>query len=175
MTPRRYASMYERLVAHTAEPVSDNGCWEHDGTCNNKSGYPTVNVWENGKVRHIYAFKAMWECVYGSVTPGYQIDHICQNVKCVNPDHLLAMPGRLNRQLVNIRAERKEHHMVNIYRVLHTVAMSAAAALVGCTSISVQTTGDVTVNSTAKTSISSAVEPGGVTETSAPTSQTRSQ
>lgn len=128
MSTRRYASMYERLVAHTSEPESDNGCWEHDGTCNNRGGYPTINVRENGKTKHIYAFKAMWECVYGSAPQGYQIDHVCQNQRCVNPDHLLAMPARLNRQLVNIRADRTEVHLTWVFRILSAAAEATAKA-----------------------------------------------
>lgn len=35
----------------------------------------------------VYAHKYMWESKYGAVPDGLQLDHICNNRSCIEPDH----------------------------------------------------------------------------------------
>ena len=35
-----------------------------------------------------YAHRVAWELLIGPIPPGLQIDHLCRNRCCVNPDHL---------------------------------------------------------------------------------------
>lgn len=84
-----YGSLYERLVANVKEPESENGCWEHQGQLQRPvHGYPRVSLRVNGKHVKRFAHRLMDEIVNGPLPEGLEIDHICFNHRCVNPDHL---------------------------------------------------------------------------------------
>lgn len=71
--------------------ICENGCWEwvgaHAGT-----GYGYVRV--NGAMRG--AHRAVYERFRGPIPDGKELDHLCRNVDCVNPDHLEVVTGREN-------------------------------------------------------------------------------
>lgn len=60
-----------------------NGCWIWIRGCTFK-GYPCV--W-NGKIMD-EAHRVIYEQTKGKISEGYDLHHICENKKCVNPDHL---------------------------------------------------------------------------------------
>lgn len=59
-------------------------CWEWTASLNSR-GYSLIS-YRGGKTMlgHRYAYQAF----RGEIPNGMQIDHRCQNKKCVNPDHL---------------------------------------------------------------------------------------
>ena len=66
--------------------VRADGCWELDGATLGTNGY-TIFYETNG---HRFAF----EWFHGYVPPketGLELDHLCHNRWCVNPDHLEAV------------------------------------------------------------------------------------
>jgi hypothetical protein len=63
--------------------VDENGCWVHRNP-NKKSGYGYVG-WEN-KTRLVH--RIVYEGMVGPVPDGLQLDHLCRNRACANPDHL---------------------------------------------------------------------------------------
>lgn len=69
----------------------ETGCWNWTGY-RNRNGYG--QFYFNGRQRpaHCYA----WEVKNGPVPYGTEIDHLCRNRACVNPDHLEAVPHREN-------------------------------------------------------------------------------
>ncbi len=44
------------------------------------------------KKAHVYS----WELVYGPVPPGKELDHLCRNTLCVNPNHLEPVTHAVN-------------------------------------------------------------------------------
>ena len=67
-----------------------NGCWEW--TAGLQSSYGTLS-WE-GKQWFAHRLSYIW--AKGQILPGLQLDHLCRNPKCVNPEHLEAVTGREN-------------------------------------------------------------------------------
>jgi len=60
----------------------DTGCWEWLGHTQN--GYGHVGVGSKIKMAH----RAFYEELVGPIPEGMQLDHLCGNEGCVNPDHL---------------------------------------------------------------------------------------
>lgn len=58
-------------------------CWLWAGTVNH-SGYPVMSVNCITTLVHIWTYKYF----FGDFPKGIEIDHICENVACVNPLHL---------------------------------------------------------------------------------------
>lgn len=60
----------------------ENGCWEWLGS--KRKGY--------GRFRYkglmVSAHRLAFEQVKGEISDGLQLDHLCRNHACVNPDHL---------------------------------------------------------------------------------------
>lgn len=83
----RYASLHERLVANTSEPENGQGCWLWTGS-RDRWGYGRFTVRTPVGPRNRMAHIAMYESVVGPVPEGMQLDHLCHNECCINPDHL---------------------------------------------------------------------------------------
>ena len=62
---------------------TDGDCWEWQLYVH-PAGYGMLT--RRGK-RH-YAHRYVWEMMVGPIPEGYDIDHLCRNKACVNPDHL---------------------------------------------------------------------------------------
>lgn len=64
----------------------DGPCWLWKGSLTH-SGYGQVG--RGGKRGgNVYTHRAMWECLVGPIPPGMQVDHLCKQPACCNPDHL---------------------------------------------------------------------------------------
>lgn len=87
--------------------VKTDGCWFWVGSTNG-NGYGEIRI-NNQKV---YAHRWSYEFYTGRQIPeGYQIDHLCRNASCVNPDHLEAVTPSENvrRGLVAGKHPEKKH------------------------------------------------------------------
>jgi hypothetical protein len=86
---KKYATLYERLVANTVE--DDKGCWVWTGP--RRGAYPCLCVRVPGggremKPKNISATRAMLEEVHDVWFPFDEAGHLCFNTLCVNPSHL---------------------------------------------------------------------------------------
>lgn len=59
-------------------------CWLWKGADHNSKGYGRVTVSRQRYLAHRYAYR-LW---VGALVDGMEIDHLCQNTRCVNPGHL---------------------------------------------------------------------------------------
>jgi len=70
-----------------AKVDAEGDCWQWVG-CIRKDGY--------GQFRHAKAHQWSWRHLVGDVPAGMQLDHLCRNRGCVNPDHLEPVTPQLN-------------------------------------------------------------------------------
>lgn len=82
--PRRVAHFWMRVERTPT-------CWLWGGS-KNADGYGWFHI-ENERIStHRFAYRV----VHGEIPDGLQIDHLCRNRACVNPDHLEAVDSRTN-------------------------------------------------------------------------------
>ena len=77
--------LIERRCVHEG-----NGCLTWPGWC--LKGYPQGKVCGKSRLLH----RALYIGVYGSIPPGMQVDHSCDNSRCLNIYHLEAKTPRAN-------------------------------------------------------------------------------
>jgi hypothetical protein len=88
---RRTRSRADRLW----EKVDASGeCWLFIGA-RDRNGYGKLSKGPH-RAGHIRAHRAAWETMVGPIPDGWEIDHLCRNPPCVNPDHLEPVPPRIN-------------------------------------------------------------------------------
>ena len=68
-----------------------NGCWVWLGYVE-KSGYGKFRF--NGETQRCH--RVTYECFVGKIPKGKQIDHLCRNRACCNPEHLEAVTPKIN-------------------------------------------------------------------------------
>jgi hypothetical protein len=71
---------FERILRRTR--VDAAGCWVWQASM--QGGYGRLNM--HG--RKVFAHRLAWECRFGPVPDGLELDHLCRNKACCNPDHL---------------------------------------------------------------------------------------
>jgi HNH endonuclease len=64
--------------------ATDGDCWAWTGALNNR-GYGSVT---NGKGGSMLAHRKSYEIAVGPIPTGLEIDHLCRNTRCINPNHL---------------------------------------------------------------------------------------
>lgn len=78
---------------------TSNGCWEWRKGLN-KDGYSQISLWGGWKKApkggQYPAHRIMYELIKGELKPDEQIDHLCRNKVCINPEHLEAVDKDTN-------------------------------------------------------------------------------
>lgn len=83
-------NIYRNDEARLLSRVSVNpetGCWDWIGHITD-DGYGQMGVRRTGRYSNIGAHAVSYELFVGERKPNMQIDHLCKNRRCVNPEHL---------------------------------------------------------------------------------------
>jgi hypothetical protein len=84
--PRRYIQGHHRFKKNPYIVDEKTGCWVWQLYCD-RGGYARITRMREG--RHAaWAHRYFYEKKFGPVPEGKELDHVCNNRKCVNPDHL---------------------------------------------------------------------------------------
>lgn len=100
-----YTEILDKLVEKT------ESCWLWKGS-QNSSGYGQHGSHKRPGAETL-AHRKLYAMNYGPIPKGLQIDHLCREKLCVNPEHLEAVPPKLNlmrapNQVTTLNA-RKTH------------------------------------------------------------------
>lgn len=73
------------------------GCWEWTGALTDQ-GYGSFYVRGTGAYTTLKVLAHRWsyESLRGPIPDGLELDHLCRNRACVNPDHLEPVTSRVN-------------------------------------------------------------------------------
>lgn len=71
------------------EPMS--GCWLWTGSVSS-GGY--ARTWVDGRAQN--ASRVIYRAIVGPIQAALELDHLCRNVNCVNPEHLEPVTHQVN-------------------------------------------------------------------------------
>lgn len=74
--------------------VKENGCWEWTGQMHN-TGYGVFNVHSEPILSHRFSYEYFNKT---TIPECLELDHLCRNRICCNPDHLEAVTRQINIQ-----------------------------------------------------------------------------
>lgn len=85
----------EKIVGNIS--LNEDGCWIWKGYIN-KHGYSNMH-------------RKSYQVFIGDIPPRHDIDHVCRNRACVNPDHLEAVTRleKVLRSTVGLRKKARTH------------------------------------------------------------------
>jgi hypothetical protein len=81
----------DRIRANVAEI---DGCWLYQGALQ-ANGYALVSLGRTAEGRD-YLHRVTYRDAHGEIPAGMDIDHLCRNRACCNPEHLEAVSRRVN-------------------------------------------------------------------------------
>ena len=90
--------LFTRVASKIRIPRKKGGCWEWNGA-HIPLGYGSVGAY-NGKSQ-AGAHRVVYEMFVGEIPPDLELDHLCKNKGCCNPDHLEAVTARENQRRSN--------------------------------------------------------------------------
>jgi hypothetical protein len=88
-----FSDLPDRIKANVYIDPKTN-CWLWMGAASNGRGIQYGNISIGGKARKVH--RIVYEMRIGPIPKGKEIDHLCRNSRCCNPDHLEAIPHKEN-------------------------------------------------------------------------------
>jgi hypothetical protein len=123
--PLRYVRGHIHALKTHHEPQDcgyETPCWVWQGTRIDK-GYGRINRGGRETFAHIYE----WEKVNGPVPEGLELDHLCRNPACCNPEHLEAVTHAENMRRA-ARCVMTPDSVAEVRRLLATGATGRSIA-----------------------------------------------
>ena len=90
----------EERVMRRVQKDAETDCWVYTGT-KIYSGYGKISWRQGGKKVDALVHRIIYEIHKGPIPKGLEIDHLCRNRACCNPEHLEVVTHRLNIQRGN--------------------------------------------------------------------------
>lgn len=87
-------ALIDRLMGKVELPADPDGCWEWQAAVAG-AGYGVIGRTDEGSR---YVHRIVYEFSVGPIPDGLEIDHLCRNRRCVNPDHLEPVTHTENRR-----------------------------------------------------------------------------
>ena len=104
-TAQLFATKHRKFGRPIADYIDASGdCWEWTGNVSS-AGYGRVGI----RGRYLLAHRVIWKALVGPIPVGLQIDHLCRNTTCVNPDHLEPVTHTVNLRRGSSANGRKTH------------------------------------------------------------------
>jgi hypothetical protein len=118
-----YFNLCERLIANTEEPENAQGCWPWKRQ-RDRWGYGRFTLYVDGVIVKLQAHIALWVWFHAQpesigefvmaywflTATGLELDHLCENEGCCNPEHLDLVTGSENCQR---REDRSRFHALD--------------------------------------------------------------
>lgn len=77
--------------------VTEAGCWVFANPAKSTNGYQQISIGnENGRAVLRYVHRVAYQHLVGPVPEGLQLDHLCRNRGCFNPEHLEPVTAQEN-------------------------------------------------------------------------------
>jgi len=93
--------------------ITDNGCWMWQAYVkpNGYAGFGIGNTEENNRKME-YAHRWAYRNFIGEIPKGLELDHLCRNRSCVNPNHLepVTRKENLSRSPLHALNQRSKTH-----------------------------------------------------------------
>ena len=101
--------------------VAESGCWEWQAALRPKPwnyGVFAVGSASDGSRRRVRAHRFSYEHYVGPIPDELELDHLCRNPPCVNPDHLEAVTGSQNvrRGTLPVLSAERQHQKTHCPR-----------------------------------------------------------
>jgi hypothetical protein len=91
---KRRTPIEKRLMSKVS--VNENGCWIYTGAIDT-TGYGRIGRGGRGE-GSTHTHRAAYELLWGPITDGLHVDHLCRVRACCNPLHLEAVTQAVNNQ-----------------------------------------------------------------------------
>lgn len=95
MPKHSFSPKYVARFMQKVEVDATTGCWNWTAATVT-AGYGKVTNGLGRPARSLYAHRVSYEIHREPIPMGLVIDHLCENKRCVNPDHLEAVPSSVN-------------------------------------------------------------------------------
>jgi hypothetical protein len=106
-----FTHMPDRLMGTPEERFwpkvdAEGDCWVWT-KYRDKDGYGTFTAAGPGKSTRVHKFA--WQTLVGEVPDGYELDHLCRNRPCCNPDHLEVVTHAENMRRTDATAQKLKY------------------------------------------------------------------